>query len=236
MVHYTTQQIEALDRVAVEGGLEVRQMMELAGFHLINIFEREHIGKSERIAIVCGTGNKGGDGLSAARHLVNNGWQGVSVVLAGEISKPNPMHHLALIKTMGIPVLRFSEARAKSERVIHEAQTLVDALIGYHIVGAPRGAFEVLIRLMNESAGRTIAYDLPSGMDSTTGASDGISISADATMTLAVPKQTFATAEGSARSGAVYVADIGIPSSFYDLIIPGSRPDFEARGVIEYHR
>lgn len=232
MIHYTTEEIEALDRIAVERGLPVRQMMELAGFHMVSVFEREKIPKNSTVAIVCGKGNKGGDGLSAARHLYNYGWKNISIILADADLKPDPAHHLALVEKMNLPVLMHAGA---AKEAITGADVIVDALIGYHISGVPRGAFAELIEAIHESSARTISYDLPSGADPSTGECE-LCVNADATLSLAVPKKLFETEAGKRLSGTIYVADIGIPSVFYNAVRPSSRPDFPFSGIIEYPR
>ena len=234
-MHYTTKEIEELDRVAVAGGLEIRQMMELAGFTMVSVFEKEGVSKENTVVVVCGKGNKGGDGLSAARHLYNHGWKNISVVLADENIKPDPAHHLALLEKMHVPISVYKEQKALAVRkIIKNADIVIDALIGYHLEGAPRGVFATLIKVIRKSTARVIAYDLPSGADATTGECRGVCVKAHVTLTLAIPKKIFETKSGKALSGAVFVADIGIPALFYDTVIPGSRPDFPPEGVAEY--
>ena len=92
MYYATAKEMERVDELAVQNGLAIEQMMELAGAHILSIFEKLDIDKDQKTVIVCGKGNKGGDGLSAARHLINHGWD-VSVVLVSEDIKPDPMHH-----------------------------------------------------------------------------------------------------------------------------------------------
>lgn len=232
MLLYTAKEIETLDRIAVESGLEIRQMMELAGFHMAHMFEQEDIPKESAIVIVCGTGNKGGDGLSAARHLVNYGWKRVSVVLVSFELKPDAAHHLALLKHMDIPIHKYSNDTHAARELIGSADSIIDALIGYHLNGAPRGDFAELIESVGMSSARVVAYDLPSGADATTGVCAGACITADVTLTLAVPKKLFETKNGKVHAGAVHVADIGIPAVLYDRVIANSRPDFPATGVL----
>ena len=43
----------------------------------------------KRVTIVCGVGNNGGDGLVAARHLINAGKK-VQIILIGNVSKLKP--------------------------------------------------------------------------------------------------------------------------------------------------
>lgn len=104
MYYSTAKEMEKLDKFAVSNGLNIGQMMELAGWHMVEVFRQLKISKSKKIAIVCGTGNKGGDGLSAARHLYNYGYRKISVILISSKIKDDPKHHLNLLKKMKIPV------------------------------------------------------------------------------------------------------------------------------------
>lgn len=222
----TAKEMERLDQIAVEAGLEIRQMMELAGWHMLELLRLLKVEKRSRVVVVCGRGNKGGDGLAAARHLANYGYD-VSVVLESTQLKPDPEHHLRLVQQMKIPV-SIHNSPAETSRLLRNADVIVDALIGYHLDGAPRGNFARLIELINSSPAKKIAYDVPSGLDATSGQCLGVCIQADATLTLALPKKAFSTPEGRRYSGKVYLADIGIPKFLYEKAGSLPRPDFGA--------
>jgi len=221
MYYATAKEMERLDELAVASGLEIRQMMELAGWHMISLFEKLEIKKDAKIAVVVGKGNKGGDGLCAVRHLVNYGWAVRVFLLDKEIS-PDSAHQLALLQKMNISAEMFSENLG----VFEESDYLIDSLIGYHLEGAPQGVFAEVIEVMNNAGKKIISYDLPSGVDPTTGECFDSCIRAFATLTLAMPKKLFDTEQGRAMSGQVFVADIGIPTFLYDQIASNSRPDF----------
>jgi len=223
--------MEKLDELAVESGLDIRQMMELAGWHMVSLVKAFDISISQHIVIVCGKGNKGGDGLSAARHLSNYGFH-VSVVLASSELKPDPAHHLGLLKKMEIDILTYDD-KDKVKELLGSADVLIDALLGYHLDGAPRGDFAELILLMNGAEAKVVSYDLPSGVDATSGECLSPCILAQATLTLALPKKLFETESGKKASGDVYLADIGISGFLYDQIEPGSRPAFGPIGLVK---
>lgn len=224
--------MEKLDILAVKNGLEIKQMMELAGFHMVEVFRKLKISRNKKITIICGTGNKGGDGLSAARHLYNYGYKKIFIILVSSKIKDDPKHHLNLLKKMKIPIYIYTK---KADVLIKKSDILIDSLIGYHLDGNVRGKFAELIEIMNRSKKKIISYDLPSGIDATTGKCLGICIKAYATLTLALPKKIFKTKEGRKMSGKVFLADIGIPTFLYDKIKPclpagrkNSRPEFGA--------
>lgn len=224
----TAAEMERLDELAVASGLEIRQMMELAGWHMRFVFDDLTIDHAAPIAIVCGTGNKGGDGLAAARHLINHGFSSISVVLMREEVKLDAAHHLALLEQMGVPIAYGSTG----ESWIRDATVVIDALIGYHLDGPPRGIFAETIEQIRVSDATVIAYDIPSGIDATSGQCLGPCIQADATLTLALAKRGLLEEEGKQHSGTIYLADIGIPAFLYHQIAAKSRPSFPAQGVL----
>jgi NAD(P)H-hydrate epimerase len=225
MHYFSGDQIERLDQLAIESGLEVRQMMELAGYHIVGLFKEIGISREMKIVIVCGKGNKGGDGLSAARHLVNYGWE-VSVILISKEISSDSVHHMRLVEKMNTEIIALPEGDRRSREVIASSGVVIDALIGYHLKGSPYGKFQEIISFINGSGKRIVAYDLPSGLDATSGECPGVCIRAAATITLAIPKRAFETVAGRETSGDIYVADIGIPAFLYNQIAPGSRPDY----------
>ena len=81
------QEMERLDALAVESGLEIEQMMELAGYHMLSVFQERGYTTEGKVAVVVGKGNKGGDGVAAARHLVNYGYEVDIVLVSREVSQ-----------------------------------------------------------------------------------------------------------------------------------------------------
>jgi len=112
-------------------------------------------------------------------------------------------------------------------QIIGTADYIIDALIGYHLKGSPHGDFKTLIESMNAVPGKTIAYDIPSGLDSTTGKCLEPTVRAMATLTLALPKRAFTVKAGQEVSGKIFLGDLGIPDFLYGKIKSGSRPHFE---------
>lgn len=229
MYYATAKEMEKLDELAIRGGLEISQMMELAGWHMTSLFRKMKIPRRSKIVIVVGRGNKGGDGLSAARHLSNNGWNVSVILMSYQISK-DAKHHLNLIKKMGIPVNLYSKNKTLAHNIIKKSDILIDSLIGYHLNGAPRGLFKEIIEYINNSGKRIIAYDLPSGLNPTSGKCLVPCIRAHVTLALALPKRAFKAKSSKKWFGSVFIADIGIPKCLYDKIYPNSRPRFEQSG------
>jgi NAD(P)H-hydrate epimerase len=200
-----------VDRVAVdEFGLSVLQMMESAGRTLATRAVEMLPAGGGRVAVLAGSGGNGGGGLCCARHLRNHG-VGVDVVL------DRPSSRLAGAAAEQFRVLAEAGAKPVPEedvsRVVGGASVVVDALTGYGLVGAPRGRIAELIEIVNQSAGRILSLDMPSGVNATTGDVLGGVIRPQRTLTLALPKTGLAHVPGD-----LYVADIGIPLEVYERL------------------
>ena len=204
----TEDQMREVDRIAMEDfGLEVLQMMENAGRNLaLHAIENVDDPNAE-ILILAGSGGNGGGGISCARHLRNRGYR-VRLVLTKDPSelRGSAAAQFHIVEQAGLRATSASEAE---ERIQHAA-LVIDALIGYSLKGAPSGLTEELIQMVNEFSERTLALDIPSGFDSTSGETPGVAIKPHRTLTLALPKIGLREVPGE-----LYVADIGIPPEVY---------------------
>jgi NAD(P)H-hydrate epimerase len=211
----TVDQMREVDRLMVEEfGIELLQMMENAGRSLAVVardrfFDGDAHGKSA--VVMAGRGGNGGGGLVCARRLHSWGCH-VSVVLSADPSSFEgvPAHQLLILKKIGIPVFLPDDVQH-----FPTSNLIVDALIGYSLRGSPVGKTAELIQTANESDAPVIALDIPSGVDGDDGEVRNPAISADATLTLALPKTGLFSHEAKHHVGELYLADIGVPSSLY---------------------
>lgn len=209
----TTAQMIEVDRAMIEDyHIELIQMMENAGRVFAELARRQLRGavQGHSVVVLCGNGNNGGGGMTAARRLHN--W-GAQVTVA--ITKPAdeihgvPAHQLDILQRMKIPI--FESASLAPLPV----DLILDAIIGYSLSGAPRGAAAELIRWANLQNVPILALDTPSGLDTTTGVAYEPTIRATATLTLALPKQGLLNPEAKEFVGELYLADISIPPELY---------------------
>jgi NAD(P)H-hydrate epimerase len=159
--------------------------------------------------IMCGTGNNGGGGMVAARHLHNRGVH-VKVGFAGTEGKLQdvPYHQWNILKKLNIPILR--------SLATENADLIIDCLIGYGLSGDPIPPISNWINFANESGVPILALDAPSGLDTSTGKAGNPCIRAKATMTLALPKSGLIASQAHQYSGTLYLADIGVPKELYE--------------------
>jgi len=180
-----------------------------------------------RVIVLAGRGNNGGDGFVCARHLKAEGFT-VRVLVAAEEGalSDDAAASLAACEKVHTPVTFLPDPRAwgpgsEAAFAAHEAMFLVDALLGTGSHGAPRGAVAAAIEMAERCEKPVASIDIPSGIDATTGYRENPSIKADLTVTLALPKRGLAIEPGRSSAGLVEVADIGIPQSVIDEMIPG---------------
>ncbi len=234
MYYATAEQMSRLDDLAVEHGLQIGQMMELAGGRILDVLDRLEISLTQDIVVVVGKGNKGGDGLCAARHLVNHGHH-VTIVMLSEDLSTDSRHQYELLKKMKMPAVSYGQDRRQALKAIRSADLVIDALIGYRLRGSPRGEYGIAIEAINESGNQVIAYDIPTGIEASTGECLYPCIQATGTLTLGLPKKAFLNLETRRYAGRLFLGDIGIPTFLYDKMEPGVRSPFldTSRAVIE---
>lgn len=217
----TVDRMIEVDRLAIEEyGITLLQMMEQAGSHLAEVARLELGGdlRGRSVVVAVGPGNNGGGGLVAARHLMNRG-AGVRVVLARPALRMTDAdrHQLATLLAMGMSccVATYDLSDEELEAALAKADLVVDAVLGYRAEGAPHGEVERLIGFIVRSGRPVLSLDVPSGLNPDTGETPGWAISAQATLTLALPKPGLLEGPGVERSGRLYLGDIGLPDVLY---------------------
>ncbi|MGD0477094.1 MAG: NAD(P)H-hydrate epimerase [Nitrososphaerales archaeon] len=225
--YVSAEEMARIDSLAIEDyHVDVLSLMENAGVASA-IVARLMLGGSVRgkpVACLVGKGNNGGDGLVAARHLRNWGAE-VTVFLSGRAEE---------LRDITASQLR---AVGRSVQVEEGAgdfagfELLVDAMLGYNSKGNPREPISSMIRRANESRRRTLAIDIPSGLDPTTGEPYEPCLVAEATITLALPKTGFLNQLSKRFVGDLFVADISIPEEVYKRMSVKA-PDFGAEQIV----
>ena len=161
-----------------------------------------------KIVALCGAGNNGGGGMVAARHLHNRGAD-VRAKLVGDPArfKDISAHQWRILQAMGLG--------QNDDADLTRADVILDALIGYGLIGDPRGPMAEWIERADAASRPILSLDTPSGLDATTGVPGLPCIRATATLTLALPKTGLLTPAARAFVGDLYLADISVPPELY---------------------
>ena len=200
-------QQRALDEWAInERGISGIELMERAGTGLADAVQR--LAPRGRIAVVCGKGNNGGDGLVCARRQRELG-RDVAVLLLGAPDELQGAPRTNYERLPGEAPEPFDAGR------LDGAAGIVDAILGTGFSGEPRqpaaGAIEA-INAAAEAGATVVACDVPSGVDASTGEVHGAAVTARATVTFHAGKPGLWIAPGKSYAGDVTVVDIGIPA------------------------
>jgi len=191
--------MRATDRWAIEDqGIPSLELMERAGAGLAELVAE--IAPDGPIAVVCGKGNNGGDGLVAAR-LLREQWRDVRCLLLGERDE---LRGDAAAMAEGVETEPFGAG------ALDGAAVVIDAILGTGFEGAVRGAAADAIAAMEGHS--VVAADVPSGVNASTGEVEGPAVRARATATFAAGKPGLYVNPGKEHAGEVRVIEIGIPA------------------------
>ncbi|MBA7502401.1 NAD(P)H-hydrate epimerase [subsurface metagenome] len=210
----TAEKMAEIDKKAVEFGIPRLLLMENAGGAVARTI-MEKFNHGLKIIVFAGTGNNGGDGFVAARHLANKGAK-VNVFLIGnpeDIRTEETCLNWDVIRKMRrnikIHVVRSLSDLKKRERYLKRADVFIDAMLGTGLRGSLREPFFSIVRLINESGIPVVSVDAPTGLNPSTGEVHGLAVKATYTVTFHKMKRGFL--EAKEYTGEIIVADIGIP-------------------------
>lgn len=181
-----------------------------------------------RTAVFCGPGNNGGDGVAAARLLIEHGVE-VRAFLVGDRAKMTPDERgmEEKLTAVGGRLEPFVPADREQRDWIKSCEAVVDALFGVGLSRPVAGAFLEAVQLMNSLRGpfcKIVSCDVPSGVNADSGEIMGDAVRADVTVTFTCAKPGLYLGEGGPCGGRVEVAPIGIPGRLvYEQI--ANRPD-----------
>ena len=193
----TADRMRAAEQAAIDGGTTVEQLMEQAGEALAEAAYR-FAGPTPAL-ILCGPGNNGGDGYVAARRLAARG----VVVRVAAMNEP---------KGDAAKWAR-SQWNGETETLSGSTDTsplLIDCLFG---TGLKRGLEDAVCAQLSRLCGAAllkVACDLPSGVESDSGAELGDVPTFDMTVTFGALKPAHLLYPAMHKCGRLVLGDIGI--------------------------
>lgn len=204
----TAEQSRWLETSAVEQGASLAQLMRAAGLAVADeVAERVPEGL---VIVLCGRGSNGGDGWVAARQLHAAG-RDVRVLSLAHVDLLQGLAAGAAAEAIEAGVAWEVPSTPPTAANLAEASCVVDALLGTGSVLPLRDPLPAWCEVAVRSGAYVISVDVPTGVDSDTGATSQPAIVADATVTFGQPKLGLVTFPGAATAGEVVIADIGIP-------------------------
>ncbi len=219
---YTAEQTRALDRCAIDThGVPGIRLMGRAAQACLDVL-LDVWPEPDRITVMCGYGNNGGDGYLLARLAHQRGLVvqvlqvGDSQRLSGDAAQAN-----ALAAQEGVAISPWAGEPLSG--------VVVDALLGTGLNSDVREPFRAAIEAINASGRPVVAVDIPSGLCSDTGVVRGAAVRADITVSFIGLKRGLFTAQAPSHCGAIHFTDLAVPAEIYDSVRPEAwRLDLES--------
>ena len=144
-------------------------LMETAGLKLWQTVKKR-ISQNDRLVLLCGGGNNGGDALVVARLAFNDGCSNLLCVLVGSLISPSCKVQRDIIEAYGLEAVNLTDSVSDEVSLaIKKADYLFDGLAGTGLRGPLRGVTLALVLLANQSKAYRIAIDIPSGISDQVG-------------------------------------------------------------------
>ena len=221
----TVEQMRELDEFVINRDDAAQSLMGKAGEALA-----EELLPFKKIAIVCGSGNNGGDGYAAAHALqekeqLDN--KRITIFFTKEPKSPESIFFFEGINSEDIKLEQFSTDEGV-KNILAESDCIVDCLLGTGFSGVPRGDIKDAIEIVNEiklahPEITVISMDINSGVNGDTG--EGvIGVNSDITLSIGYKKRGMITSEFSKWSKRVVNKNIGYELS-KDSFKPFDSPD-----------
>lgn len=212
---YLSKQVAELDHIAIEElhvpGLTLMKRAGAATFLLM----QQTWPKLNKIIILAGTGNNGGDGyVTANLALANN--LSVIVIQVGDHSKLKGDAKTAYDEY----VQNGGNCKPFNQIYLPACDVIIDALLGTGLSRSVKHPFDIAIELANKHKAPVLSVDIASGLDSDYGIPLGNAVLADVTITFVGMKLGILTAAGRKHSGKVYFDNLQIPKEAYSKVSP----------------
>ena len=203
---HTAAQVRALDRHAIDD-LQIPSytLMTRAGEAALGVL-RGCWPSAQRVAIVCGPGNNGGDGYVLARLARAQRLEVVTIGLhepGGLRGDARRAHDdfLAAGATVG----------TWHANCLHGADVVVDAIFGVGLSRPVAGVAAAAIAAINECGAHVLALDIPSGLHADSGEILGAAVHAARTLTFLGLKLGFYLGEGPNCVGIIMFDELELP-------------------------
>jgi hydroxyethylthiazole kinase-like uncharacterized protein yjeF len=214
---YPVAEIRGIEQAA-QAGLPPGTLMQRAGQAAAETALQLISGSQSgnRVLVLAGPGNNGGDALEVASHLARAGWQ-VSVLLYADPAKQSADAQLALQRAK-LSTSYFADPSGMSSLALTAWALVVDGLFGIGLQRPISGELRALVEIVNTLPCPVLALDIPSGLDADTGAvvgKDGIAVIATHTITFIADKPGLHTCDGRDYAGDVRVAALEIDANLF---------------------
>ncbi len=211
-------EMQDMDRKTIqELGIPGVVLMENAGRGSARFFlEQFSPSAGQKVLVLCGSGNNGGDGYVVARYLHEAGLKPRVLVLTSlDRVSGDARTNLEIIQSMDMEIREVPgpEKWESVKALLRDGDYVVDAILGTGLNTPVRGLYGTAIEWINAAGKPVMSIDVPSGVNADSGEIMGVAVKADLTVTFGFPKLGHCLFPGAERVGRLVKIDIGIPEA-----------------------
>lgn len=189
-------------------------LMERASKAFVGWFINHFQDKKQTIAVFCGTGNNGGDGLAIARILCDHGYCDIDIKIIRFSDKASDDFN-ANLKLVRKAKIAISEIKPGKKPAEEKAEIIIDAMLGSGLNKPLAGDYKKLVEYLNTLDATVVAVDVPTGFY-TDGEipKDAVILKTDLTITFQQPKINFLLPESGPYINCCEVVKLGLSEEF----------------------
>ena len=195
----TVEEMREYDRYTIENLTDSKTLMLRAAQGIFDSYDF----KGKKTAIVCGSGNNGGDGYALAGILQKNG-ESVDIFKVSEKFSEDGKYYFNLLRGKEVGVFTFTE-----EVSFSGYDVVVDCIFGTGFSGEPKGICKTAIEKINDSGAYVISADINSGLNGNTGEA-AIAVKSDLTVSIGFYKVGMFAENAKNYIKSLVNVDIGI--------------------------
>ena len=213
---FTAEQIRSWDQFTIShepvSSIQLMERASMAVAHWIS----EHCKNHKKLAVFCGNGNNGGDGLAVARILYLKGFD-VDVFVSDARKKLSENASVNLKRLRDLSGISVKKIEVGEHYTFDDKTIIVDALFGTGLSRPLEGEFKGLVEQLNAKKNIKIAIDVPSGLSADQIFDNNPSVlKADYTLTFQCWKRSFLHPETGKYAGKVEVLNIDLSKDYAD--------------------
>ncbi|MGL1931516.1 MAG: NAD(P)H-hydrate dehydratase [Desulfotalea sp.] len=233
---YTGQQVLEMDKKAIiDHNIPEMVLMENAGRSTANEIS-SNLGKCHGFTLIfIGPGNNGGDGFVVGRHLFQQGYKPIFIILSkvDKLSSSNK-HNYEICNNIGLKSYFLDQSKNPKIELKNICQryflqglpcyAIIDAIFGIGLKREITDFYTETINSINEQDFTfspdkvpVFACDIPSGIDSVSGQALGTAVNADFTISYSHAKPGLFQGQGKVNTGILSICDIGVPITIRKL-------------------
>ena len=217
----TAREMQAIEAIMFDAGFPVAALMEKVAGRIVD-YGLRHWDPMQPVLVLVGPGHNGGDALVVARELFLKGYD-ITIYGPFERCKPLTQHQGRYCRSLGIPWHQIWHDLAAK---LNAYPRILDGLFGFGLSRPIAGEMVAVIDAINKCNSSVVSIDLPSGIDTDSGAVLGTAVKATTTLCLGLWKRACLQEMAQPYLGKTELIEFDIPLSAVETVL-GYQPNVQ---------